>query len=300
MFGLLRGTLLAISLCLAPACSSALVEPESGEVPASDEAGRVTDLWVSDPATDLDSSKVLIVLQGGPRNYLYFERDGRTLARYLPGYGDYHVVYLHQSQTLNPDMFALGDRFSLEDARAARTATTDMLKRAILHFKSQGKTVVVVGHSYGAFIIVDYLSNRDAGADQYIVSAGRISVPRDMVEDHKRGWSSEFEADGITYIPASMPAFTPEETMERGAYRVRALLKAAYGEPQYAENLRSRNLEKVSFISGRSDQSVGTLTQEEKSVLEMQGAHVFCVEGGHSDVYKRMIDLVDAGDIVLK
>jgi len=255
------------------------------------------ELWVHDEATNPESSQVLIVLQGGPREYLYFVKDGRTLSRYLPGYKDRHVVYLHQAQTLNPDIFSIGKDFTIEHARAEKAATTEMLSIAIEHFKDAGKSVTVVGHSYGAFPVIDYLTNHDSKADNYIISAGRIAVPKDMVADNMRGYSSQFAEDGTTYIPVSEVDLSDRNSYEQGAYYVRALLKAAYGEPSYGEELGNRDLRSVFFVTGKSDQQVGTLTSSESDLLERQGAKVIYVEGGHYDVYKRMIDNVMAGKI---
>lgn len=255
----------------------------------------VSELWVSDKATNLESSQVLIVLQGGPRDYLYFVEDGRTLSRYLPGYKDRHVVYLHQAQTLDPDLFAIGKDFSIERARAEKAATTEMLNIAIKHFKDAGKSVTVMGHSYGGFIAIDYLANYNSEADNYIITAGRIAVPEQMVADNARGYSSQFQTDGTTYIPVAEVDLSDRSPYEQGAYYVRALLKAAYGEPSYAEGLSARNLNNVFFITGKSDQQVGVLTPSETALLESRGAKVSYVEGGHYDVYKRMIDKVEAG-----
>ena len=262
-----------------------------------DGINSVSDLWVNDKATNLESSQVLIVLQGGPREYLYFVKDGRTLTRYLPGYKDRHVVYLHQAQTLNPDLFSVGKDFSIERARAEKTTTTEILNIAMEHFKEAGKTVTVVGHSYGAFTAIDYLTNYDSKADNYIITAGRIAVPKEMVSDNKRGYSSQFALDGTTYIPVSEVDLSGRNSYEQGAYHVKALLKAAYGEPSYADGLRTRDLDNVFFVTGESDQQVGTLTSSETEFLESRGAKVIHVEGGHYDVYKRMIDNVMAGNI---
>lgn len=257
----------------------------------------VSELWVSDTMTNLESSQVLIVLQGGPREYLYFEKDGRTLSRYLPGYQDRHVVYLHQAQTLNPDLFAMGKNLTIERARVETAATTEMLNIAIEHFKKSGKTVTVVGHSYGAFTLIDYLAKHESQADNYIVSAGRISVPSEMVADNMRGYSSQFMQDGATYIPVSKVDLSDRNSYEQGAYYVRALLKAAYGEPSYTDALSNRELNNVFFVTGNSDRQVGTLTASETAFLESRGAKVIYVEGGHYDAYKRMIDNVVDGKI---
>jgi len=290
-------SLFFLAAMLVSACAT-----DSSDVPSQTSdilknINSTSDIWVSDKATNLESSEVLIILQGGPRDYLYYVKDGRTLSRYLPGYKDRHVIYLHQAQTLNPDLFSIGKDFSVERARAETAATTEILRLAINHFKENGKKVTVIGHSYGAFTVIDYLANHESKADNYIVTAGRIAVPKEMVADNSKGYSSQFMKDGKTYVPVSDVDLSDRSAYEQGAYHVRALLKAAYGEPSYDEELRNRDLSNVVFVTGNSDQQVGTLTPQETLLLEHRGARVIYVKGGHYDVYKRMIDNVRSGVI---
>lgn len=290
-------TLMVLASMLVSACTANNTVVPSHASKVLERVNSAPELWVRDEETNPKSSQVLIVLQGGPKEYLYFVKDGRTLSRYLPGYKDRNVVYLHQAQTLNPSIFGIGKNFTIEHARVESEATTEMLNIAIGHFKDAGKSVTVVGHSYGAFTVIDYLTNYDSKADNYIISAGRIAVPKDMVADNMRGYSSQFAEDGTTYIPVSEVDLSDRSSYEQGAYHVRALLKAAYGEPAYGEGLSNRDLRNVFFITGKSDQQVGTLTPTESALLEGQGAKVIHVEGGHYEVYKRMIDKVMEGKI---
>lgn len=231
---------------------------------------------------------------------MYFERDGRTLARYLPDYSKKHVIYLHQSQTLNPEVFLEGEAFTMEDARVQKHLTTEALHLAINHFKKEGRRVTVIGHSYGAFIINDYLSNYSSAADQYILSAGRIKVPAAMTEDNIEGMSSNFLDDGLTYNDIVSVDLSGRTEIDRSAYIVRARLKGAYGEIDYEAGLAKKDLSNVTYVSGRSDQQVGQLTRLEIEFLKAQGAQVLIVDGGHSDVYKRMIDRVTDGTIKIE
>ncbi len=299
MTNLMMLTLILGLSVLMSSCSSIIVgqNSEPSKIPSS--VSQISDLWVSDPASNLASSKVLILLQGGPKEFLYFQRDGRTMSRYLPGYNDRHVIYLHQAQTLNPDLFKIGEDFTIEQARVEMMTTTNILHQAIQYFKGSGKSVTVIGHSYGAFIINHYLATYEPKADGYILSAGRVTVPLAMVADNRNGMSSSFEKDGVTYIPATERKFPDDQAYERGAYFVRAMLKAAYGEPRYNEGLADRDLSTAFYVTGKSDQHVGVLTPAETSFLESRGAKVLTVEGGHYDVYKRMIDAVQVGEIKL-
>lgn len=259
---------------------------------------EVQNYWVSDLQTNIDSDHVMIILQGGPREYLYFVKDGRTLSRYLPGYKDMHAVYLHQSQTYNTTVFHAGLEFSIEDAQVEARVTTEMLSKAIDYFKEHGKKVTVVGHSYGAFIINDYLSLYTSNADLYLVSAGRLDVNQELVDDNLNGYTSGFDVDGLTYIPFSNKDFSEYDDYERGAYHVRGLLKGAYGIPRYSKKLAGADLGNVYYITGKADAQVGVMTTAEIDLLESRGAKVLLVEGGHSDVYKRMIDAVVDGEII--
>jgi hypothetical protein len=257
-----------------------------------------TKLWVEDG--NIESDTVLIVCQGGPSKNLTFIEKGRTSYRYIPNYSNYRIAYLHQAQTLNKEMFAYKEKFTPEMAEKEVDNTSEMLYRALNYFKTKGKTSIVIGTSYGAYIIPNYLSTRPSLADKYIIIAGRIDDNRQMLEQHLKGFNGEFEEDGITYVPEDENADLSEyQESEIKEYRVKQLLKGAIGKPRYSQELADKDLSNVIYFYATNDQNVGRLTASEIKFLESKKVKIFETNTGHSETLYRFIDKLMDGSLKL-
>jgi len=257
-----------------------------------------TQLWVEDG--NIKSDTVLIICQGGPSKNLTFLEKGRTSYRYIPNYSNYHIAYLHQAQTLNKEMFDYKDEFTIEMAEKEVNNTSEMLYRALDYFKTKGKTTIVIGTSYGAYIIPNYLSTRQSLADKYIIIAGRIDDNKQMLRQHLKGFNGGFDEDGITYVPQDenigLSEYTESEIKE---YRVRQLLKGVIGKPRYSQELANKDLSNVIYFYAKNDQNVGRLTESEIKFLESKKVKVFETNSGHSETLYRFIDRLMDGSLKL-
>ncbi len=257
-----------------------------------------TKLWVEDG--NIESDTVLIVCQGGPSKNLTFIEKGRTSYRYIPNYSNYRIVYLHQAQTLNKEIFDYKEEFSLEMAEKEVDNTSEMLYRALDYFKAKGKTTIVIGTSYGAYIIPNYLSTRPSLADKYIIIAGRIDDNEQMLEQHLKGFNGEFEEDGITYIPEDEnPDLSEYQESEIKEYLVKQLLKGAIGKPRYSQELADMDLSNVICFYATNDQNVGRLTESEIKFLESKKVKIYETNTGHSETLYRFIDKLMDGSVKL-
>lgn len=255
-----------------------------------------TNLWVEDGNIEKDT--VLIICQGGPAKNLTFVENGRTSYRYIPNYSNYHIVYLHQAQTLNKKMFDYNGEFTFEMAEQEVNNTSEMLYRALDYFKAKGKTTIVIGTSYGAYIIPNYLSTRPSLADKYIIIAGRIDDNEQMLAQHLKGFNGEFEEDGITYVPEDENTdFSKYQESEIKEYRVKQLLKGAIGKPRYSEELANKDLSNVIYFYATNDQNVGRLSESEIKFLESKKVKVFETNTGHSETLYRFIDKLMDGSL---
>ena len=63
----------------------------------------------------MERDTVLIVGEGGPKNNLDFESNGRVYWEYLPNQKNYYIAVIHQSSTYNKSIFGATD-FLLSDA----------------------------------------------------------------------------------------------------------------------------------------------------------------------------------------
>lgn len=257
-----------------------------------------TRLWITDG--NIESNTTVIICQGGPSKQLTFQEKGRTSYRYIPNYSNYNIVYLHQAQTYNPDIFNFKQIFSIEMAEKEVDNTSEILYRAIKYFKNKNKIVIVIGTSYGAYIIPNYISTRPSLADKYYVLAGRIDGNSEMVKQHLNGFNGEFEEDGVSYIPedenVDLSEYSKKELKE---YRVRQLLKGAIGEPKYSKELANKDLSNVIYFYATNDQNVGCLSDAEIEFLVSKEVKVFKTNDGHSEVLYRFIDKLSDGSLKL-
>ena len=74
-----------------------------------------------------------------------------------------HLVQVHQTLTLNHDLASRYEELSLQDLTAEVDVSVEILHRAIRHFRAEEKRVVVLGHSYGAFLVTRYLALKGCG-----------------------------------------------------------------------------------------------------------------------------------------
>jgi len=257
-----------------------------------------TRLWAEDG--NIKSDTVLIICQGGPSKNLTFKEKGRTSYRYIPNYSNYHIAYLHQAQTLNKEMFDYKGEFSLEMAEKELDNTSEMLYQTLDYFKAKGKTIIVIGTSYGAYIIPNYLSTQPSLADKYVLIAGRIDDNEQMLEQHLKGFNGEFKEDGATYIPenenADLSKYSESEIKE---YRVKQLLKGAIGKPRYSQELEDKDLSNVIYFYATNDQNVGRLTESEIKFLKSKEVKIFATNTGHSETLYRFIDKLMDGSLKL-
>lgn len=295
-------TLLLILTAILGGCRTDQENKVSGSIefsyPKTILTSDTTKLWVENG--NIESDTVLIICQGGPSKNLTFIENGRTSYRYIPNYSNYRIAYLHQAQTLNQEMFDYKGEFTVQMAEKEVDNTAEILYRALDYFDQIGKTTIVIGTSYGAYLIPNYLSTRPSLADKYIIIAGRLDDNEKMLEQHLRGFNGEFEEDGITYIPEEENADVSEyPESEIKEYRVKQLLKGAIGQPRYSQELADKDLSNVIYFYATNDQNVGRLTESEIKFLESKKAKIFETNTGHSETLYRFIDKLIDGSLKL-
>ena len=256
--------------------AAALVVSCEAFLPRETETYRATEL--PEDVTELfevqggdpDSGTVWIYEQGGPLHELVGEYESFSA---YPGHRKIHFVQPHQTLTLNADLAARAEEYTLAELQAEVDVSVDILHRTIQHFRSQGKRVVVIGHSYGAFLITRYLWQKPPeSADRYLIMAGRLDMPEEVVNGFLNGRAWWFP-DSVTPVDSGQAAPTDRELMEMR-------IAAATGHDRYTERLAERDLGRVIYVYGTEDESVGRLTADEVSFLRSRGARVIVAEGG--------------------
>ncbi len=252
-------------------------------------------LWIADG--NLSSDTAVIICQGGPDKDLTMELYGRTSYRYLPGYNNYSIAYLHQAQTYNKEIFNYQKDFSPEMAQKEVANTTEMLHRAISYFKKRHKYTIVIGKSYGAFVITNYLSEKNPEADRYLVCAGRIDVNLEMVREHIAGVNGGFGPDGLSYLPYEKEDLSQFSEAEIKEEIVQNRLKGAIGKTRYSKALVNKDLSKLSYFYADDDQNVGALTPSEIDFLKSKNVPIYRSQNGHGEALYRMIDALLEGKV---
>ena len=257
---------------------------------------ETTKLWLTDGNTQSDT--VIIFCQGGPDKSLAFEEHGKSSLRYLPKYKEYQIAYLHQAQTFNTEMFNYQGDFTSEMAEKEVANTSEILFRAIKYFKNKKKKVIVIGNSYGAYVVTNYLATKPSLADKYIIVAGRIDDGVEAVRQHQKGLTGGYDETGKTFIFSDTDPTKLEESARR-KYRVKQLLKWAVGNPRYSKLLADKDLSNVTYFYAANDQNVGQLTKRELEFLKFKNVAVYLTSDGHSDTFYRFIDAVSDGKLEL-
>ena len=229
----------------------------------------------------IDSDTVWIFVQGGPLHML-----DPNASQYFSNYDDYEDVlfaHVHQTLTLNHDLAPRHDEFSLAELQAEVDVSVEILHRTIEHFRAQDKRVVVIGHSYGAFLMARYLSHHGPdAADRHLIMAGRLDMPEEVVNGFLMGMPYLFQ-DGITPIQVPFPVPPTEQERDRALMEMR--IAGATGHDRYTERLAEMDLGNVIYAYGTRDVVVGRLTEDEVGFLESGGAEVIAIQGDHDSMF---------------
>lgn len=258
-----------------------------------------TQLWQAEGNIKRDT--VFIVGEGGPHNQLDFEWGGKTTWSSLPGFFNYYRVHILQSTMLNKDIYNWKQEFTEDMARKELDNSTEILARAVKYWKDRGKTVIVAGTSFSAFLIPHYITTRGNKADKYLMSAGRLDADPDQFKYHLLGYNSRFEADGKTL---QIPNTTRGPNPIRGAYyfklsKVKQLIKGVLGQYRFTEELKEVDLSNLVVGYATNDVQVGALSDEELKFLESKNVQVFSTDDGHAGVTRKFVVLVNDGTIKL-
>lgn len=226
------------------------------------------------------ASVVLINSQGGPGYTL----DDSQVNLFFQGYNtdDVLMANVHQSQTQNFNPF-ISNIITLEQAVNYNADSVENLFKTIKFFKDQGRTVYVLGVSYGAFLTQELISEYGINvADRYLIITGRLDI-NDVV------WQAALEGKNTEFQNGSTPVILPNivnDVMERNSMN----LFAGIAKNRYTERLNFiADLSKVMYVYGTQDEAVGTLNNEEIQFLQTRNATVISGNGNHDETYENLV-----------
>ena len=174
-----------------------------------------------------------------------------------------------------------------------------MLEHAVDHFKNEGKTVFVLGHSYGAFVIQNYLANYESKADNYGIVSGRINPSKEAQESFLKGINGNFE-NGTTFVSQNGRDFSQFPKSDLTYYQSRQLLKAAIAEVSFLESLIDVDMSNMIYVYNPADEQVGGMNNEEINFLKIKGVQLYETEHPHSRSIYGFVDAIESGAVSLK
>ncbi|WP_299335941.1 hypothetical protein [uncultured Psychroserpens sp.] len=230
---------------------------------------------------DEKASTVLINAQAGP-SIVLDEELVDNLSGFLSPRGIL-TVNVHQAQTLNPEIL-LNNDITLDDAVNFNNQSIETLYEVVNHFKDEGRTVYVLGLSFGAFITQELIAQKGIDvADKYLIITGRLDMNDVFWQALAEGRTGDFE-NGVTPILNS----EPEETIFG---RNEAKLFAGLIMNRYTQHFSSiESLSNITYIYGETDEAVGSLTAEEISFLQSKNANILSGTGGHDEPFEGFIE----------
>ena len=233
---------------------------------------------------DDQADVVWLVTQGGPTSTLsepndlisFPNADYPSFASKFIKPNELLLVQVHQAFTYDSNFYK---NFTLKKAQEVTDFSSAILSRVIKHFKDQGKTVWVFGHSYGCYMVIYQMWKKgNTAADKYIPMACRLDMEQETVE----GWlSGRFWVYDDNFVPieATKQATTLDEVSE-------LKLGGFMFQIRFTEKLKGLQMSNVIFVVGSEDGSTGRLTQAEKDFLSSHSAELIVLEGGkHSSMF---------------
>jgi hypothetical protein len=198
-----------------------------------------------------------------------------------PSIGTFSTVYVKQYQHTHPALAAQSNT-SLAEAIAYNDTSVAMFHKVVRHFADEGKIVVIAGHSFGAFLLAEYLD--DYGLEKVhkaIVMAGRLDMNEAVWKAFATGYWGYFEADGLgVEVP------TEQADVDLHSYMK---LMAGFGYNRQTDSLKGKDLSKVMYLYGEFDEAVGRLLPHEVSLLNSGGATVVKVpKGDHGSMFSQL------------
>ncbi len=225
---------------------------------------------------DEKAATVLITVPGGPGTA--FATDVVDQFSSILSPKQILTVTVHQAQTLDSTIVKGAD-ITLDQAVGFNTESIDMLDKAVTFFKDQGRTVYILGFSFGAFITQDLIAKKGIdSADKYLIITGRLDMNDVIWQGAAEGRNGFFE-NGVTPLVDEDP---DPSVKERNLNRI----GAGFLMNRYTQLLDPiEDLSGLTYIYGETDQAVGSLTAEEVTFLQSKNANILSGKGGHDQPF---------------
>ncbi len=230
---------------------------------------------------NLEADIVVIHAQGGPSIEL---DDDATSNQTVIELGIQSALYVmvHQVQTKNPMLFISTD-ITFEQAKQYDLQSIANIKHVVDYFKNQqGKTVYVLGVSYGSLIIQELIATHGVDiADGFLILGNRLNVDDNAWQALSEGKFPIHIYDNDGNYTIELENDPDNDTVEE---RNMGRLIAGLAFNRYTDKLNSvSSLSKLTYVYGNRDEVAGSLSTQEIQFLNDKGANVILSEGGSHD-----------------
>ncbi len=230
---------------------------------------------------NLEGDIVVIHAQGGPSIELDDDEASNEVITEL-GIQSALYVMVHQVQTKNPMLFTSED-ITFEQAKQYDLQSISNIKRVVDFFKNQqGKTVYVLGVSFGSFIVQELIATHGVDvADGYLILSSRLDVDDENWQALSEGKFPAYIYDNNGNYTIEIQNNPEDDTIEE---RNMGRLIAGFAFNRYTDRLTNvSSLSKVTYVYGDRDEVAGPLSAQEIEFLNDKGANLILSEGGSHD-----------------
>jgi hypothetical protein len=219
-----------------------------------------------------NSDIVIIYAQSGPLSHLNTGEFNSILSKIDST--QCLLVNVHQAQFKIDNQIETPITF--EEAIKYDKESVENLYKVIQFYKQDNKKVYVMGISFGAFLVEELIAQYGIDlADKYLIMVGRLEV-EDLV------WKAMSQGKKAYFVSGVSPVAS-DEVLTDPAYINMGRLAGGLGENRYMTAFKSFDLSSVTYVYGKADEAVGSLSQSELDFLTSKNATVISTEGGHLD-----------------
>lgn len=228
-----------------------------------------------------DHDTAYVFVQGGP-NYILYTDEFNAL-HYLPNSGNLLKVFPTQAQIFNRSVFAAEPNLTEAEANAEMQVSVEILDRTIRYVKDRVETVVVIGHSYGSEILLEYLDARENKTDHLVVMGLNLDMDLRNIAAIDKGkivtWVDGTDPQERDPFPEVLRSTSLQDKFTNMA----TLMK--HGKKRYTQALADDDLEGVIYVYGKKDASVGRPKDHELAFLRKKQVRIEALEGGHMSMW---------------
>ncbi|WP_394748974.1 alpha/beta fold hydrolase [Spongiimicrobium salis] len=237
---------------------------------------------------EFNNPVAFVYVQGGPDLELNIhDNDALHL---FPNSDNLLKIYPLQAAMLNPELVVSLPNLTEAQSDFENQQSAEILHRTLSYLKNRGKTVHLIGHSYGGSIVMEYLLKYPSNADKIVIMGKDFDEDMRSYEGLKSGSYIRWK-DGVE--PVLKPFFRNLSETFIKANKLNAvvdnltMLVKTHSAKRFTKLLRHKDLSNITFVHARFDEANGRVSQEELLFLRSKGVKTIETFGDHHSMFTR-------------